>query len=48
MIGCNALPGVKIGSNAKVGGDEAFYAVVKTHKCWSKKIYNSKLSMTKI
>ena len=28
--------------------DEAFYAVVKTHKCRSNKIYNTELTMTKI
>ena len=28
--------------------DDAFYVVVKTHKRWSNKIYNSKLTMTKI
>ena len=29
-------------------GDEAFYAVVKTHKRRSKKIYNTELTMKKI
>ena len=28
--------------------NDAFYAVVQTHKRWSNKIYNSKLTMKKI
>ena len=28
--------------------DEVFYAVAKTHKCRSNKIYNTKLTMIKI
>ena len=31
-----------------MGSDEVFYAVIKTHKRQSKKIYNSKLTITKI
>ena len=32
----------------QVKGDKVFYPVVKTHRCWSKKIYNSELTITKI
>ena len=36
------------GQNRRPGCDEAFYAVVKTHKRRLNKIYNSELTMTKI
>ena len=34
--------------NEVVEYDEALYAVIKTHKLWSNKIYNSKLTISKI
>ena len=40
---------VEVHDNISVDAfDEAIYAVIKTHKCHSNKIYNTELTMTKI
>ena len=41
------LPRPSVSSHSRVS-DEAFYAVVKTQKCRSKKNYNSEIAMTTI